>query len=163
MSCGLFLALGLVVAWGSSEEKMLLSEVLPGRKLASYPPYLPVPGLSSIQLCPGDILEVSMCPTVNSTDSNVVCSGNPLLSLANSSGNTVAVNDNYCGDCPSLLFTADADSDCESIYSLNASCVSGSCSGTAGVRVTTTNCSLGAITTTLGTRPTEGPTQRASI
>jgi hypothetical protein len=132
----------------TSAEQEGIPEKIPGRRLASFPPYLSVPGVTSLQLCPGDTLEVSMCPIATGDEkSNVVCSGDPVLSLKDFSGNMVAINDNYCGSCPSLLFTADPGSDCETPYFLNASCASGSCSGTAGVRVTTTSCPYSAITT----------------
>jgi hypothetical protein len=105
----------------------------------SWPSYLSVPGETVLTLCPGHTLDVSMCST--SLDSNIACSGDPVLTLLDSSGSsTFASDDDYCGLCPSLLYSVSASTSC-SDYVLSASCSSGNCSGKALLTVTTSTCS----------------------
>jgi hypothetical protein len=142
------------VAAGEADPKItnLLSEDA-SRRLSSWSPHLSVPGQMTVNLCPGDSLEVSMCPTTDSPNEYVECVGDPSLQLLYSDS-VVASNDDYCGTCPSLLYTA-SGLNC-SDYLVNASCSSGNCSGTAGVMITTTRCSVEDITTSPQLRLTGG-------
>jgi hypothetical protein len=92
-----------------------------------------------------------MCPTSNSSDNNVQCMGNPSLELL-FLGSVVASNDNYCGACPALLYTAQGPT-CDD-YIVNAFCASGNCDGTAAVLITTTNCNLDSVTISWTARST---------
>jgi dihydroxyacetone kinase DhaKLM complex PTS-EIIA-like component DhaM len=105
----------------------------------SWPSYLSVPGEAVLTLCPGHTLDVSMCST--SLDSNIACSGDPLIEVLNPVGTfAIASSNDYCGLCPSLLHTVPASTSC-SDYVLKASCNSGSCGGKALLTVTTSTCS----------------------
>jgi hypothetical protein len=94
-----------------------------------------------------------MCPTTAAPNSNVQCVGDPSLELL-LSDSVVASNDNYCGTCPSLLYTV-SGLNC-SDYLVTSFCSSGNCSGTAGVIITTTSCSLEDVTTSPELRLTGG-------
>lgn len=113
------------------------------RNLAAWSPYFSVPGDgTTFSLCAGEKVEISMAPTSSSVDSNVVCFGDPMLELFDSNGALVASNDNFLGNCPSILYPLNTSAGiCENFH-VSGRCVSGGCNGTAGIRITTNTCAL---------------------
>lgn len=79
--------------------------------------------------CQGRTVRLSLCP--QDSMNFATCAGDTYLRVNDANGVQIASNDNYCGSCSGLTFTA--SSQC-SIYTIIQGCAgTGACSGTTAV------------------------------